>query len=76
MREVENKMDRAIVRIRLLAGLPVNVKVNRGRNKIECYGGKIENVYPKIFTIRKNDGALDTFSYSDVVAGNIKFFKG
>ena len=75
MREVINRSEQAMVRIRLLAGLPVKIKVNRGRNKIERYDGRIEAVYPKIFTVRKNDGGLDTFSYSDVVAGNIKFFK-
>ena len=75
MREVSNKLEEAVVRIRLLAGLPLRVRVNRGRNKIEQFNGKIENVYPKIFTVRKADGALDTFSYSDVVARNVKFFK-
>lgn len=75
MREVTNKIESAVVRVRLLAGIPVGIKVNRGRNKIEKYGGTIENVYPKIFTVRKSDGALDTFSYSDVACGNIKFYK-
>ena len=76
MREVNNNMEQAFRRVRLLAGIPIKIKVNRGRNKIERFGGKIENVYPKIFTVRKTDGDLDTFSYSDVVAGNVKFFKG
>ena len=76
MREINNTMEQALRRVRLLAGLPIKIKVNRGRNKIEHFGGKIEAVYPKIFTVRKSDGELDTFSYSDVVAGNVKFFRG
>ena len=76
MREITDGMERTMVRIRLLAGLPLRIRVNRGRNKIEQFDGRIENVYPKIFTVRKTDGEISTFSYSDVVAKNIKFYKG
>lgn len=76
MREITDGMEKTITRIRLLTGLPLIIRVNRGRNKIEQFDGKIENVYPKIFTVRKTDGEISTFSYSDVVAKNIKFFKG
>ena len=76
MREATDGMERTMVRIRLLAGLPLRIRVNRGRNKIEQFDGRIENVYPKIFTVRKTDGEISTFSYSDVVAKNIKFYKG
>lgn len=76
MREVNNNIEQAFRRVRLLAGLPIKIKVDRGRNRVERFGGKIENVYPKIFTVRKSDGAIDTFSYSDVVAGNVKFYRG
>ena len=69
-------MEQALRRVKLLAGVPIKIKVNRGRNKVERFGGKIEDVYPKVFTVRKSDGAIDTFSYSDVVAGNVKFFRG
>ena len=76
MREVNNNIEQAFRRVRLLAGLPIKIKVDRGRNRVARFGGKIENVYPKIFTVRKSDGAIDTFSYSDVVAGNVKFYRG
>ncbi len=76
MREITDGMERTMVRIRLLAGLPLRIRVNRGRNKIEQFDRRIENVYPKIFTVRKTDGEISTFSYSDVVAKNIKFYKG
>ena len=76
MREINNTMEQALRRVKLLAGVPIKIKVNRGRNKVERFGGKIEDVYPKVFTVRKSDGAIDTFSYSDVVAGNVKFFRG
>ncbi len=76
MREITDEMERTITRVRLLAGLPLRIRVNRGRNKIEQFEGKIESVYPKVFTIRKAGGEISTFSYSDVVARNVKFFKG
>ena len=61
--------------VRLLTGLKVKLKVNRGRNKIELIEGILENAYPNIFTVRKQTGELNSFSYADIIANNVKFLK-
>ena len=54
-----------------LKGLDVNVVSNRGRNKIEKFSGRVENIYPAVFTIKIDDGCK-TYSYSDILCGNVK----
>ncbi len=54
-----------------LKGKPVNVISNRGRNKIEQYDGLVDNIYPAVFTIKLKEG-LKTYSYSDILCGNVK----
>lgn len=49
-----------------LKGKEVRLFVNLGRNKEESYVGVIENIYPKIFTV-KADNITKSFSYSDVL---------
>ncbi len=44
----------------------IKIKISLGRNKYEYLEGKIQNIYPNIFTIMTNKG-LRTFSYSDIV---------
>ncbi len=58
-------------KITALKGREVNVTNNRGRNKIESYLGTIDNIYPAVFTIKSKD-VNKTFSYSDVLCGNVK----
>lgn len=75
MREIIQDIDRTIRQVKDITGIKIKLKVNRGRNKIELMEGAVENVYPKIFTFRKTDGELSSFSYSDILSKNIKFFK-
>ena len=75
MKEVLHTVSGAMNNVKTLTGLNVKLKVNRGRNKIELIEGIIENAYPNIFTIRKNSGELNSFSYADVVSGNVHFLK-
>ena len=53
-----------------LKGKEVSLLVNLGRNKEETYVGTIENVYPKLFTV-KVDNIIKSFSYSDVLTKTI-----
>ncbi len=62
-------------RVNKLKGMPLIVRVNRGRNKIERFEGKIEAIYPSVFTVRLSDGGLSSFSYADVMAKNVMFLK-
>lgn len=75
MREILQDVNRTIKQVKDITGLKIKLKVNRGRNKIEMLEGAVENTYPKIFTFRKTDGELNSFSYSDILSHNIKFYK-
>ena len=57
-----------------LRGNRLNIKVNRGRNKIARFSGFVDEVYPSVFTLKiqddKNVRQLSC-SYSDLICGNI-----
>lgn len=75
MREITQNINNTINQVKNLTGIHIRLKVNKGRNKIEELEGKVENTYPKIFTVRKTDGELNTYAYSDILSGNILFFR-
>lgn len=54
-----------------LKGKEVELCVNRGRKKFDTIFGTIDNAYPSVFTILANN-KLQTFSYFDVLCGNVK----
>ena len=62
--------------IKLLQGNNINMGVNKGRNTIVRLSAKIDKVYPSMFEIKAN-GPCDldktSYSYSEVLCGNIKF---
>ena len=62
--------------VRSLQGKSVEMVINRGRNKLITLNATIDKVYPSMFII-KPDGVtmLDrtSFSYSDILCGDIKF---
>lgn len=74
MRTIPQTIDRTKTQVKSLVGIPVRLRVNRGRNKIEFIQGMVEDAYPQIFTVRSDTGELASFSYSDVLAKNITFF--
>ena len=45
---------------------------NGSRGQLEQFYGKINRIYPRIFTIKTLDGTLKSFSYSDYAIKNIK----
>ncbi|MBR2023285.1 MAG: Veg family protein [Clostridia bacterium] len=56
----------------------VAVKVNLGRNKSICYLGTLSGVYPSLFTVSPDDKHFlgkTTYSYADVLCGNVKIKK-
>lgn len=58
-----------------IKGKEIDISINRGRKKIDSYNGKIENIYPSVFTVKIIDGdSLKnvTCSYSDVLCGDVK----
>ena len=44
------------------------------RNQVEKFRGKINNCYSGIFIIELSDGRIKSFSYNDVIMGNLIVF--
>ena len=55
-------------------GTKVVVICYYSRNKKERFNGIIFNVYPKVFTVRLDDGMIKSFNYVDIITKNIKIF--
>ena len=45
------------------------------RNQSEEFDGKIIKAYPSIFIIELLDNTIKSFSYNDIIVGNIKIVK-
>ncbi len=56
-----------------LVGRDVDVKVNRGRNKIKKYRGVISEAHENVFVIKLQNDIFDRISctYTDMVCGEI-----
>ena len=71
MRKINYGLDDIKMKIGNLKGQNVQMKINRGRKKIEKVTAMIKDVYPSVFTIKTADEKLQTFSYFDVLCGNV-----
>lgn len=65
-----NEVKRSIA---ALKGKDLSVSVNKGRKKILNMDGVIVDIFPSVFTFRAVAGELVSFSYSDVICGDIVF---
>lgn len=56
-----------------LLGRAVDVRLNRGRNKIKHYAGVVAETHPHVFVIKLTNDIFDRIScsYVDVVCGEI-----
>ncbi len=70
MRKIIHGLDEVKEKIKNLKGQIVEMKINRGRKKIDIVTATITDVYPSVFTI-KIDEKLQTFSYFDVLCGDV-----
>jgi len=62
--------------VKSLQGKTIEMIINRGRNKLVTLDAVIDKVYPSMFIIKPLDMVeLDrtSFSYSDLLCGDIKF---
>ncbi len=53
----------------------VSVTINLGRNKLISFVGKVEGVYPALFTVSPIDKSFrgkTTYSYSEYMCGKVK----
>ena len=72
MRKVGMSIDDIKNKILALKGEEVEMKYNRGRKKFDTISGTIKDVYPSVFTVSLTDSTqLQTFSYYDVLCGNV-----
>ena len=71
MRKINYGLDDIKQKISQMKGQSVQMKINRGRKKIESVTAMIKDVYPSVFTIKTSDEKLQTFSYFDVLCGNV-----
>ena len=52
-------------------GKPVQITVYGMRNKVNTYVGRINKLYPNIFTI-KTDYGEKSFTYNDLITGEVR----
>ena len=63
-------------KINALKGQNISLKVNKGRNKIVTLTAIIDQVYPSMFVISPTcqvDLDRKSYSYNDVLCGDVKF---
>ena len=58
-----------------LKGEQVKLYINRGRRKILKFEGVIDSVYNSVFTVKDNISSTHTYSYSDILCGEVKVSK-
>lgn len=72
MRKINLGLEDVKSKIKALKGEEVAMNINRGRKKIDTINCVIQDVYPSVFTvISKESTTLQTFSYFDVLCGNV-----
>ena len=61
--------------IKKMQSKPVSVTINMGRNKLVSFLGRVEGVYPALFTVSpidKDFKGKTTYSYSEYMCGRVK----
>ena len=71
MRKIKFGLNEVKTKIKDLKGKDVTMSINRGRKKIDVVTATIKDVYPSVFTIKTMDEKLQTFSYFDVLCGDV-----
>ena len=72
MRKATTSLEEVKLKILALKGSQVEMNVNRGRKKIEQISGVIKDVCRSVFTVETKLEKIQTFSYYDVLCGNIQ----
>ena len=62
-------------KIKELKGKDLKIRLNKGRNKIQFFSGKIDEIYSSVFVVQIYDSVFDRLSctYQDVLCGDVKF---
>lgn len=72
MREAGQNLDTAKRYVLLSSKQRLKIVVHKGRNRYESFEGRVECMYPNVFTVSSEGAGLKTFSYSDVVTRHVK----
>lgn len=66
-------IDAAKRSVQNLFNKSVNVKLNRGRNKVKNYHGVVKEIHENVFVVELHDALFDRLScsYSDVLCGEV-----
>lgn len=71
MRKYTTDIDEIKNNIKKLKGVAVGVAVNKGRKRTEHFDGEITDIFPSVFALTSDSGERMSFSYSDVICGNV-----
>ena len=73
MRKISVSIDEIKARVLALKGSEIEMKFNKGRKRFDTISGTIKDVYPSVFTVcvKDSSGQIQTFSYYDVLCGNV-----
>ena len=55
-----------------LKGKSVKMAVNRGRRKIVKFDAVLTDIYPSVFTVTVDDESSQSYSYTEILCGNVK----
>ena len=75
MKKMPNTVENIKQKIMELKGKEVNLYINRGRRKVSSLRARIEDVYASVFTVKScpiDIGAIFTYSYNDILCGDVK----
>lgn len=71
-------LDKAKDEIKSLAAESLKITVNLGRNRFLEFTGKLEGVYPALFTVKPFDSGFKgktTYSYAEYMCGRVRLKK-
>ncbi len=73
MKRPMDQLSNVKERIASLKGADIEMSINRGRKKFDNVSATVADVYPSVFTVKIKGvkQPLQTFSYFDVLCGNI-----
>ena len=75
MRSINDGLNTAKKRVSALKGRELFIVINKGRNKLISFNGHVADLYPSIFTVLSDDKRTYSLSYSDIVTGNVRFYR-
>ena len=75
MRKAGLTLEQIKSQIISLKGSEVAMNINRGRKRFDKLNGIIKDVYPSVFTVASTENQIQTFSYYDVLCGNVVFIE-